>query len=135
MQVLTKTFQAVCLSLMLCVAESGCGLLSLPLALVGAIFSIVQIPLSMAMSLVGPATNAAATAAPYALLFAKLDERQTDWDFVIFENQSKKSSGDFFHQVAGFARTHSAAKSYPPSTGDLKKLIQARDMRCYLVRV
>lgn len=52
---------------------NGCGLVALPFALVGAVLSIVSIPVNMALGLVGPATNAAATAAPYALLLVQKD--------------------------------------------------------------
>ena len=117
------------------VAGSGCGLLQLPLAIVGAALSIVQIPLSLALSLIGPATKAATTAAPYALLLTKLDEHSDNWDLLIFQNETGRPNKEFFNHVSQFSKNHWAALSYPPSSTDLKKFVQHRNMRCYLVCV
>lgn len=63
------------LSLFLVSAPTGCALLGLPLGLMSALVSLPMMLINGVFSLIGPATSAAATAAPYALLLVKNDMR------------------------------------------------------------
>jgi len=68
----------VCLmSAFLVSAPAGCALLGLPLGLLSALVSLPMMLINGAFSLIGPATSAAATAAPYALMFVRNDMRGT----------------------------------------------------------
>ncbi len=113
----------------------GCALLTLPFALVGAILAIVQIPIQLALSLVGPATSLAATAAPYAMLFAKLEPEKSDWDLVLFQGKTGTSRQELFKSMESFARNYKTAAVYPASSKDLKEYVKNKNMRCYLASV
>jgi hypothetical protein len=62
-----------CIALSLATGSAGCALLGLPLGLLSALVSLPLGLVNTLFSLIGPATSAAAAAAPYALLLVKND--------------------------------------------------------------
>ncbi len=135
------------LALILCVSCSGCALLALPFALVGGVLSLVQIPINLALGLVGPATQLA----PLALMFVKNDSRPAgpqngleNCDFVIVQNENKMERQEFLKLVDSSFCGRTIAYLHPvdPATGrytgsmeELKKILTKTNMRCYTARI
>ncbi len=114
---------------------SGCGLLQLPFALAGAALAVVAIPVNLAASLIGPATNAAAAAAPYALMMVKRDACAEEHDLYFFENSSGLLKADFDKAVREWSQRRVVASAYPAGAKAFEDLVREKNMRCYLVKV
>ncbi len=113
----------------------GCALIQLPLALVGAIISIVAIPVNVALSLVGPATSAAAAAAPYAMLFAKQNSEAKEYDLVIVEATQGQSRAQCVEKLERAMGRHAVASLLGGRRENIREFLAAHHVDCYLARV
>ena len=113
---------------------AGCALIQLPLAVVGAVLSIVAIPVNLALSLLGPATNAAAAAAPYAMLFAKQNSESQGYDLVIVQPKMGQSPAQCVDKLERTMGRRAVAFFVPDQRENIEEFLTTHRAQCYFAR-
>ncbi len=114
---------------------SSCALISLPFVLIGAIIAIVQVSITTALSLVGPAAQTAIKAAPYAALLARVDATPNSLDLVILQPAPGESREEFQRRSTAFIRANAVASLVPGTHQELREYLESNNTRCYLATI